>query len=219
MKKILAVPFLAACLVFSGCSGGEKVSDYERIHSRLSAMTGYRAVCEVTYYGNITENTYTVNQTAEAEGRYKIEAVKPEEIEGTTILFDGNMIWLYNPKVGSKIQVASAEKDKKRELILFTFLKNEGTSGEEASVSAAAVNGEKYVVLEASIPGGERGYAREELYVDIKTGNPARLVIYDENGKEHITEEFSEFEYNPEISGDEFKIASEMMKYQEQNKG
>ncbi|MCC8098117.1 MAG: hypothetical protein LIO44_06130 [Eubacterium sp.] len=93
MRKIARVfLFFAVCFGLSGCSGGEKVSDYERIHSRLSEMTGYRAVCQVTYYGGITENTYTVNQTAESGGKYKIEAVKPKDLAGTSILFDGSLI-------------------------------------------------------------------------------------------------------------------------------
>ncbi|MCD8158724.1 MAG: outer-membrane lipoprotein carrier protein LolA [Clostridiales bacterium] len=212
MKKLAKVfLFFSLCFGLCGCSGGEKVSDYERIHSRLSEMTGYKAVCQVTYYGNNMENTYTVNQTAESGGKYKIEAVKPKDLAGTSILFDGNLIWLYNPSIDSKIQASSSEGDSRREIILFTFLKNESLSGEETSVSAVSAQGEKYVVLEASIPGGKTSYNREELFVDIKSGNPSRLVIYDENDNEHIRAEFTEFEYNPEISADEFKIVSELM--------
>ncbi|MCC8098116.1 MAG: hypothetical protein LIO44_06125 [Eubacterium sp.] len=121
---------------------------------------------------------------------------------------------MYNPSIDSKFQAASAECVRRREIILFTFLKNESVSGEETAVSAASVGGEKYVVLEASIPGGDAGYNREELFVNIKTGNPSRLVIYDKNDKEHINAEFTEFEYNPEISADEFKIVSELMNNQ-----
>ncbi|MCD7904574.1 MAG: outer-membrane lipoprotein carrier protein LolA [Clostridiales bacterium] len=216
MKKLKALfLFLSAVFIMAACSGGDKVSDYEKIHSRLSAMTAYRAVCRVTYCKSKTENTYVINQTAESGGKYKIEAVEPKDLEGTSILFDGNLIWLYNSSIDSKLQVASGENDRKKEIILFTFLKNETTSGAEAAVSASSSKGEKYVVLEASIPGGDSNYSKEALYVDIKTGNPSRLVIYDGDGEEYITEEFTEFEYNPEISESEFKIASEIIKGQD----
>ncbi len=198
---------LAGSLLLSGC-GGEEISDYDRIHKRLSEMTGYKAECSVTYYSDMTESTYMTKQMADEGGRYRIETVEPEKADGISILFDGNMIWLYNPVIRSKVQVASGENDKRREIVLFTFLKNEASSGEETTVSAASLDGEKYLTLEASIPGDDSEYSTEKLFVDIKSGDPKRLVIYNSKGGEHIVEEFESFEYNPEFLGDEFKISA-----------
>ena len=192
----------------SGCGSKKTVSDYDRIHTRLSEMTSYKAKCSVTYCSDLSKNTYETIQIADSEGRYRIEALKPDETNGVSVLFDGDIIWLYNPAVKSKIQAAPKDSDKRREIILFTFLKNEGTSGEEASVSAASVDGEKYVVLEARIPGESEEYSSEKLFVDIKSGAPERLEIYNSKGRAHVIEEFDDFEFNPELSGNEFKIAS-----------
>lgn len=205
MKKVVLAAVL--CLGLCGClGGGEELSDYDRINKQLGEMEGYRAVCEVAYQTNKGESTYVTEVSAERSGRYKLVGSEPEAVKDVEILFDGNMIWLYNPNVESKLQVAAKEGDMRRELILFTFLKNENMGGEESTVAAASVGDEKYITLAAEIPGGDKNYAREELFVEIKSGKPARLVIYDSEGNEYLTEEFSEFEYNPEFDEGEFGI-------------
>lgn len=202
----------AGCLLLTGCAGDEEISDYDRIHRRLADMTGYKARCEVTYYSDMTESTYSTLQTADSSGRYRIEALEPEKSDGISILFDGDMIWLYNPSIRSRIQVASGENDKRREIVLFTFLKNEALSGEETTVAVSSSEGEKYLTLEAAIPGDDPLYSSEKLFVDIKSGDPERLEIYDEKGKAHVVEEFDRFEYNPEFMGNEFKISAMLQK-------
>ena len=96
--------------------------------------------------------------------------------------------------------------------MLFTFLKNEALSGEETTVAVSSSEGEKYLTLEAAIPGDDPLYSSEKLFVDIKSGDPERLEIYDEKGKAHVVEEFDRFEYNPEFMGNEFKISAMLQK-------
>lgn len=209
MKKLMPI-FLTGLVILSGCTGEKNVSDYDRIHKRLVEMTGYEAVCEVTYHSPGGEDKLVIKQSADASGRYRLEGEKPEETSGSTILYDGNMLWLYNPNVKSRIKVSAAEKDKRRELILFTFMKNETRAGEEPVTDAASGDGADCIVFEAEIPGGDESYASEKLFVDSEEGNPIRLVIYDSKGEEYISEEFSDFVYNPEFDADEFKIAGEL---------
>ncbi len=203
MKKIFFA--LILCLGLCGClTEGEQLSDYDRINKTLSEMEGYSAVCDVSVRTNKGKAEYVTEVKAERSGKYKLTGIEPEDVKNVEILFDGNMIWLYNPNIENKLQVAAKDSDMRRELILFTFLKNESRGSEESTVSAAAAGEEKYITLEAKIPRGDKNYSREELFVETKKGEPKRLVIYDKNGEEYLTAEFSEFEYNPKFDEGEF---------------
>lgn len=211
MKKVFWAAVLA--LALCGCAdGGGALSDYDRINKGLSEAEGYRAVCEITSPTNRGEDKYVTEVSAERGGRYKLTGLEPEGIKGVEILFDGNMIWLYNPNIENKLQVAAKDSDMRRELILFAFLKNESIGGKQSAVAAAAAEGEKFITLDAEIPGGDKNYTREELFVEIKSGKPKRLVIYNSEGREYITEEFSEFEFNPKFEENEFVVTGSVQK-------
>lgn len=202
MRRIIVL--IIAVLALTGCGGKERVSDYERIHRRLAEMESYKTNAKVTYFYENREDSYETIQCAERNGRYKIENAEGDK---TAILFDGKLIWLYNPTISSRLQAASSDKDRRREIILFTFLQNEAKGGEESVVTTAKQQEEEFIVFETSIFGGNSEYSSEKLFLEKKSGNPVRLVIYNDKGSEQVREEFSEFEYNPEMSDGEFKIS------------
>lgn len=211
MKKALFIfAICILCISISGCKGKSSLSDYDRIHTRLTEMTGYSANCEITYYTDKSEDRLVIEQSADNTGKYKIKGVEPKETSGSTILFDGNMIWLYNPSVKSKVQVSATEKDRRKELILFTFLKNETMAGEEPTTAASSQPEQKYIVFESTIPGNDENYASEKLFMDEKSGDPAKLIIYNSKGDEYLTEVFSDFVYNPDFDQNTFAIAEEL---------
>ncbi|MDO4300294.1 MAG: outer-membrane lipoprotein carrier protein LolA [Clostridia bacterium] len=191
MKRL----FLFLCImILSGCVKQE--SSYPTIQDKLMAMTGYSADCKLTYISNKGETIYETKQIAAQDGRYRIETKKPEEYKDNVILYDGKMVWQYNPNLKeNKISVNPPDKAARREIILFSFIENYVKS-KDVGVETANLDESLCTVLEAKITGNNKLLSTEKLWVDNESQNPLKLVIYDTDNKERIVAEFSNFVYN-----------------------
>ena len=199
MKKICLL--LLFLLLFSGCRKSE--SGYDSVQDRLMNMTAYNADVEIDYINGGENAVYKAKQTAVNDGRYKMVTYYPENLKDCAILFDGKLIWQYNPNVEKKIKVDSKDKPERSQLILFTFLENYVKSA-DTTVTTAKSEGEKCTVLEAEITNGDKLMAKEKLWAGDEDMLPKKLVIYDSDGNETIVVTFNSFEYNPQLSENEF---------------
>lgn len=201
MKKILLI---LMTILLSACSQGKNA--YPTIQEKLTAMESYRTGVQLTYISSKGETKYTAVQTAAKDGRYKIETSEPEEYRDNVVMYDGKMVWQYNPQLeNNKISVNPPDKASRREIILFSFLENYVKS-KDVSVGAASLDESLCTVLEAQIPGDNRLMATEKLWVNNETQDPVRLVIYDSENKERIVAEFTDFEYNYPIDDNTFVL-------------
>ena len=58
-------------------------------------------------------------------GKYKMTINSPKEYKGCSVLYDGNMIWQYNPNLpNNKISILPTDKASRREILVFSFMKN-----------------------------------------------------------------------------------------------
>lgn len=199
MKKICLL--LISLLFLNGCARGE--SNYDSVQDKLMNMTAYSADVEINYINGGENAIYKVKQTAANDGRYKMVTYYPENLKDCAILFDGKLIWQYNPNVEKKIQVNSKDKPERSQLVLFTFLENYVKSI-NTTVTTAKTEGQQCVVLEAEINSGDKFMAKEKLWAGSEDMLPKRLVIYDGDGNETIVVTFNSFEYNPKLLEDEF---------------
>lgn len=205
MKKAILLLFISFIMLFSGCK--EKiVSDYDKVHDKIINMDSYFCEADVKYISSKSENTFTIKQYCKMSGEYRIETISPEEVNGCIILFDGNMIWQYNKKIDSKISVNTPDKPERSEILLSSFVKNYVNS-QDVAVETANIDAERATVLEAKIPGNFKYCSSEKLWVDNKTLMPLQLIIYDTDGKERIIVTYKNFEFNPKIEDDLFKIS------------
>jgi outer membrane lipoprotein-sorting protein len=167
------------------------------VQEKLTAMKSYKTNAEITYISNKSENTFSMVQRATGEGLYRLDTTAPEEFNGSVILFDGKMLWQYNPvSPENKVKVSASDKSERTELLLFSFIKNFNTAtGTTAEVVKTESRG-KYTVLEAELPEKSQFLTTERLWINNDTTLPEKLVIYNAEGKEKIVELFSDFEYN-----------------------
>ncbi len=199
MKKIILSLFLL--LTLCGCSF--KANGYATVQDKLINMENYRADVEITYIQKEENTVYKAIQTAANDGRYKMVTYFPENFKDNAILFDGKMIWQYNPNVEKKISVNSQDKPERHELILFSFIENYVKSN-DTTVTTAKTDGAQCTVLEANIEGAGKYLATEKLWVDNETMFPKKLIIYDTEGGERISVIFNSFEYNCKLEENEF---------------
>lgn len=205
MKILKKSFFIMFVLALAGCSNASDTDEYANIQDKLVNMESYSCEAEVTFYSNKGENKYTINQQAKNDGRYFLETTSPDSVKGNIILFDGNMLWQYNPNLDSKISVGDKDKMERKEICLFTFLENYLKS-KDVALETANIDESIYTILEAKIPGGNKYFDSEKLFINNETKAPERLVIYDTNGKERILVTYNNFVYNPEIEDSKFNV-------------
>lgn len=201
MKRLFLFLFV---IMLTGCTKGE--NSYPTIQDKLMAMESYSTDCKLTYISNKGETVYETKQIAAQDGRYRIETQKPDEYKNNIVMFDGKMVWHYNPNLeNNKISVNPPDKAARREILIFSFMENYVKS-KDVGVETANLDESRCTVLEAKLAGNNKLLSTEKLWIDNETQTPLQLVIYDENNKERIVAEFSNFVYNCNLDEKDFKI-------------
>ena len=199
MKKYLSL-FLSFSLLFTiaACSREEPLSELESIQKQLAEMEGYTCTATLTRTNERGEQTYETKQYCKSTGEYRLELTAPENVAGNYTVFDGERICQYNPRLDSSIISDIPESQHRNELFLSQFIQNYMQS-EGVSVETAALDESRCIVLEAIIPGNDAALASEKLWVDRESLLPVRFVIYDAEGEERYSMDYSSFEFDPQF--------------------
>ncbi len=202
MKKLL---FLLTLIMLTACSG--KSEKYPTIQEKLTQMTSYRTKAELSYISNKGTTSYNTIISAKSDGKYRIDITSPQDYAGNVLMYDGKLVWHYNPHLAdNKISANPPDKASRREIILFSFLENYAKSM-ETTVTTSKNEGSLSTVLEAELPGESPILAREKLYINNEEMLPEKLVIYDSENNERIVVKFDNFEYNQKLEDNIFNIS------------
>jgi len=79
-------------------------------------------------------------------------------------------------------------------------------TNEEIKYAFKEIEGKKYQLIELIIPGGSIETSKAVMYVNINTYLPEWLFVYDEKDRERIKITYKNFQANPEINMDLFKV-------------
>lgn len=205
MKLLKKSFFILISIILVGCSSKISGEEYATIQEKFINMKSYSCNANVTFYSNKGENTYNIIQQAKKDGKYFIKTNAPEDVKGNVIVYDGNLVWQYNPEMDSKISIGDKDKMERKEICLFTFLENHIKS-KDVTLETSKVDDSMYLILEAKIPQKNKYFSSEKLWINNKTKLPEKLVIYDEDNKERVKVEYIEFTYNPQIEDSEFDV-------------
>ena len=200
MKKTFFIIVGAALL--SGCTKVENKDVYQR----LAEMESYKTEAEVTYISNKGEDVFETVQYAMHDGRYCIETTAPENYAGTSLVYDGKLVWQKTNGIDNKIRVTSNDPERSL-LTVYSFLDNHSRSMENAVVTTSASPEGDCTVLSAEIPGGSKFLSEEKLWIDNNSGSPEKLTVYDAQGNEKIVVKFSGFRYNERIDDSKFSVS------------
>ena len=206
MKKYLSL-FLSFSLLFTiaACSREDPLSELEVIQKQLAEMEGYTCTATLPRTNDRGEQTYETKQYCKSTGEYRLELTAPENVAGNYTVFDGERICQYNPRLDSSIIRDIPESQHRNELFLSQFIQNYMQS-EGVSVETAALDESRCIVLEAIIPGNDAALASEKLWVDRESLLPVRFVIYDAEGEERYSMDYSSFEFDPQFDDALFTI-------------
>ncbi|MDR1066533.1 MAG: hypothetical protein LBL35_03730 [Clostridiales bacterium] len=212
MKKFSL--FLLTAALLAGCGAAARtdsaeVNVYEKIQKRLVRLETYQSEATVEYKSNRGANVYDTLQQCKADGKYRVEVTGPKNVAGNVTLSDGKIIAQYNPKISGKISVGVKENPERSEIFLTSFIKNYLNS-QEVSVTVGSFNDDKCTILEADVPGDHPYLSTEKLWVDNKTLNPVKLVIYDPDLSERIVVNYNSFDYNISLDDSLFMMPAEV---------
>lgn len=213
MKRIKNVLLLFCMLVvLVGCAsqGNDAVSEqdlsaFEKIQQKLTELQTFQTNATVEYISNKGSNVYSVIKRGKITGEYRIDVVGPEAVAGNVTIFDGTMIYQYNPRVAGKVVISTTESRDRYEILITSFIRNYLKS-QEVSISVANMDEGRRTILEAPLPGNHAYLATSKLWIDNDTLTPVQLIIYDPEGSERIIVTFSNFEYNIELEDTLFRI-------------
>lgn len=194
MKKkwaMLGIIILSMFIIIIGCQKRESTKEevYKEFQDKISTMDYYKCIAEVEVIGNKSPSQYALVHTYKKPDNYKLEVIHPENLKGKTIEYKNNKIFIRDKSIKDIVELPNVGKNNQY-LFIGDFIKNY-LQNEEIDIRLSKGN----LVLRTDIPGENKYFSKQILYVDIKTKNPKKLEIVDEEGVSRFIVNYKDFDY------------------------
>lgn len=187
MKKVICILLPIILLVLIGCivffvknndkffNSGNTIGNQsaEEIKEYILNMQSYEAEITVTVKGNKVENNYVLQQKHITGGVSKQEVLEPSNIQGVTLLYDGNSVILQNAKLTLSKVYQSYQPLGENFLFLESFIKDY-----QEDKNSTLEEKENKVILTTKKQEGKRAIEKK-LTFDRNTGRIAEMEIKD----------------------------------------
>ena len=102
--------------------------------------------------------------------------------------YKGDKVIISNPDIKDKIELPNME-DNRQYVFIGDFIKNY-LQNEEVNIKLS----NNSLILETTIPGNNKYFNKQILYVNKDTKNPEKMEILNDEGKPSFTVKYKEFE-------------------------
>ncbi|WP_352418661.1 outer membrane lipoprotein-sorting protein [Proteiniborus sp.] len=206
MKYWLAF-FLVMILIFNtyGCSKPSEEDVFYEAQKFFNKIDTYRCIADVMVKGNKDAESYKSKHVFKKPDKYVIEILEPSDNKGNIVLYNGQQAWLYNKQIDESFIIKDFEQSLDKNLFVGYFLRNI-LSNENIEMSFDDIDGKRYLVLEAEIPGNNKYRNKEKLWIDSENYYPHKLKIYDKDGGLSIEVTYTEFKTNVKVNDEDFNI-------------
>lgn len=195
MKKKWAILLTAMTVIITliiiGCSKRESTKEeiYEDFQKRITQIESYTCTANVQAIGNKTTTEYVLIHTYSKPEYYKLEVKSPKHLDGKTIEYKGDKIIIHNPSINDKIELPNI-KNNGMYLFIGDFIEN---YLQNESVTLSLSNNQ--LKIEIDIPGDNKYFNKQILYVNNKTKNPEKMEIIDSEGTNRFVVTYENFKY------------------------
>lgn len=193
-KKWIALILIIFAIIgiIIGCKKKESTKEeaYAEFQRKISSVKSYKCNAEIEVVGNKSTKEYVFTHTYNKPNNYKLEVLSPEHLKGKTIEYKEEKIIVTNPDINDTVELSNAGKNDQY-MFIGDFMKN---SIQSEDMNVELDNG--YLVLETSIPGENKHFNKQVLYVNIDNKEPEKMEILDIEGKNRFTVSYKSFEYN-----------------------
>lgn len=201
IKLLLGVCLLTTLIA---CQQPTDKEIYYRAQKKMAELESYSCYAKIFVQGTDgEEKQYLFRQDFKAPNKYRIEVISPENLKGNLTISNGEAAWILHPGINQVWKMKSFEKSKEQMLFIGYFLQNL-FSTESASVTSEQLEGVRYIIIEAPIPGGSQYFDRQRLWIDTGNLEPYKLYIVDKEGVTRFRVLYEAFKYNPKLSDDLF---------------
>lgn len=190
---ILLASFITMIFVFTvGCTNKEYTSDelYEDFKDQISKVSSYTCIAKVEAIGNKENTTYIFKHTYKKPDYYKLEVKSPKNLKGKTIEYKNNKIIINNPKINDTVEFKNINNDS-RYLFIGDFINNY-RNDENTKLELT----ENELKIEVKIPGNNKYFNKQILYVNNKTKTPDKMEIVDNEENPRFIVTYEDFKYN-----------------------
>ena len=191
--SILLASFITMIFVFTvGCTNKEYTSDelYEDFKDQISKVSSYTGIAKVEAIGNKENTTYIFKHTYKKPDYYKLEVKSPKNLKGKTIEYKNNKIIINNPKINDTVEFKNINNDA-RYLFIGDFINNY-RNDENTKLELT----ENELKIEVKIPGNNKYFNKQILYVNNKTKTPDKMEIVDNEENPRFIVTYEGFKYN-----------------------
>lgn len=191
--SILLSSFITMIFVFTvGCTNKEYTADelYEDFKDQISKVSSYTCIAKVEAIGNKENTTYIFKHTYKKPDYYKLEVKSPKNLKGKTIEYKNNKIIINNPKINDTVEFKNINNDA-RYLFIGDFINNY-RKDENTKLELT----ENELKIEVKIPGNNKYFNKQILYVNNKTKTPDKMEIVDNEENPRFIVTYEDFKYN-----------------------
>ena len=191
--SILLSSFITMIFVFTvGCTNKEYTADelYEDFKDQISKVSSYTCIAKVEAIGNKENTTYIFKHTYKKPDYYKLEVKSPKNLKGKTIEYKNNKIIINNPNINDTVEFKNINNDA-RYLFIGDFINNY-RKDENTKLELT----ENELKIEVKIPGNNKYFNKQILYVNNKTKTPDKMEIEDNEENPRFIVTYEGFKYN-----------------------
>lgn len=191
--SILLASFITMIFVFTvGCTNKEYTSDelYEDFKDQISKVSSYTCIAKVEAIGNKENTTYIFKHTYKKPDYYKLEVKSPKNLKGKTIEYKNNKIIINNPNINDTVEFKNINNDA-RYLFIGDFINNY-RNDENTKLELT----ENELKIEVKIPGNNKYFNKQILYVNNNTKTPDKMEIVDNEENPRFIVTYEDFKYN-----------------------
>ncbi|WP_343338183.1 hypothetical protein TPELB_02510 [Terrisporobacter petrolearius] len=189
--SLLIIIVLIITLYSVGCGRKEYTKEevYEDFQNQISKIESYTCNAKVEAIGNKENTTYIFKHTYKKPDYYKLEVKSPKNLQGKTIEYKGDKVLVKNPSINDTIELPNINNDS-HYLFIGDFIKNYMQN--ESIILEVTKNELK---IQTEIPGDNKYFKKQILYVDNKTKNPNKMEILDNEDKPIFIVTYEDFKY------------------------
>lgn len=188
----LLIIIVSVTILYSvGCERKEYTKEeiYKDFQNQVSKIESYTCIAKVEAIGNKDNTTYIFKHTYKKPDYYKLEVKSPKNLEGKTIEYKGDKVLVSNPSINDTIELPKTNNDG-HYLFVGDFIKNYMKN--ESIILEVA---ESELKIETEIPGDNKYFNKQILYVDSKTKNPNKMEILNNEDKPIFIVTYEDFKY------------------------
>ena len=192
MKKwtIIVAIFISIIVITIGCQRRESTKEeiYKEFQKKIVTMSSYKCIAEVEAIGNKSSHNYVFVHRYNKTDYYKLEVVEPKHLKGKTMEYKDDKVIITNPDIKDKIELPNVE-DNKQYIFIGDFIKNY-LQNEDINIKLSNDS----LMLETTIPGDNKYFYKQILYINKDTKNPEKMEILNSEGNKCFVVNYKEFE-------------------------